>query len=321
MSGPSQDGVVGSAPPEWLHGCLDANHRAWHGEVCGTRLHARIWDGPASGPFVVLVHGGAAHAGWWDVVAPLLCASTVVALDLSGHGDSQWRERYSFPVWAQEVLDVAKAVRPQGWPVLVGHSMGGIVAAMAAERGGDDVAGLITVDSPLRRPRRETIGDADAVFSAPKRYPSAVDAWSRFRILPEQPVLHQVLLDHVARASVREVDGGWSWKFDPRAFAVDPDGRPCDVGEVLERVRAPVTTVIGELSRIVPAVERERLRALVTPPDDGVAVLAGGHHHLMFDRPRALADTLATTARQCHDRAVDRAGGVAAVVAPERRKG
>lgn len=315
---PDHGELDGTPPPDWLRGCLEVEARTWSGEVSGARLHARVWDGPPTGPFVVLVHGGAAHARWWDVVAPLLSASTVVALDLSGHGDSQWRGRYSFPVWAQEVLDVAEAIRPQVPPVLVGHSLGGIVAAMAAERGGAGVAGLITVDSPLRRPHRETIGDADAVFSAPKRYSSASEAWSRFRILPEQPVIHRSLVDHVARASVREVKGAWSWKFDPRAFAVDPDERPVDVGKVLARVKAPVASVLGELSKIVPTVERERLRALVTPREDGVTVLAGGYHHLMFDRPRELADTLATRAGQYHDRAVDPAGGGGTVESTER---
>lgn len=274
--------------PAWIAASLEAAPRRWAGEVDGATIQARVWDGPSDRPTIVLVHGGAAHAAWWDVVAPLLPGGTVVAVDLSGHGDSHWRDRYAFPGWADEVLAVAAAVAPGAPPVLLGHSLGGIVAAMAAARGGRRIGGLITVDSPLLRTRPATIGDADAVFGAPKRYRTAEEAGARFRILPEQPVAHPALLAHVARESVREVADGWTWKFDPRAFATDPDDRPADVGEVLGEVDAPVGAIVGERSAIVPPSERERLRCLVTPADGGLVVIPGGHHHLMFDAPRQL---------------------------------
>lgn len=44
---------------------------------------------------LVFVHGAAAQASWWDHVAPLLAADRrVTAIDLSGHGDSEWRPAY-----------------------------------------------------------------------------------------------------------------------------------------------------------------------------------------------------------------------------------
>ena len=62
----------------------------------------------ASGRGIVLVHGGAAHSRWWDHIGPLLAADRrVVAIDLSGHGDSGRRESYSFDAWAGEMLAVA----------------------------------------------------------------------------------------------------------------------------------------------------------------------------------------------------------------------
>ena len=59
----------------------------------------------------MLVHGGAAHSGWWDHVAPLLTWHRVVALDLTGHGDSDRREVYDMRLWAREVVAVAAAER------------------------------------------------------------------------------------------------------------------------------------------------------------------------------------------------------------------
>ncbi|MEZ4290203.1 MAG: alpha/beta fold hydrolase [Myxococcota bacterium] len=54
-------------------------------------------------------------------------ATAVAALDLSGHGDSGHRERYSLEGWTREVMAVARHAGIDGPPVLVGHSMGGFV--------------------------------------------------------------------------------------------------------------------------------------------------------------------------------------------------
>ena len=55
-----------------------------------------------------MIHGGAAHAHWWDHIAPLLAEGReVIASDLSGHGDSDRRSDYSVEAWAEEALAVA----------------------------------------------------------------------------------------------------------------------------------------------------------------------------------------------------------------------
>ena len=48
-------------------------------------------------PPVLLIHGGAAHARWWDFVAPALVHSHhVLALDQRGHGDSEWMQEWGY---------------------------------------------------------------------------------------------------------------------------------------------------------------------------------------------------------------------------------
>jgi len=126
-------------------------------------------------PGLVLVHGGAAHAGWWTFLAPLLTRQyDVVALDLSGHGDSGRRAEYPRRAWADEVLAVSAEAGFPGPPVLVGHSMGGLVSIVAASVYGDALAGAIIVDTPVRRPDPES---QEGGFGRSFRNPRCTPAW------------------------------------------------------------------------------------------------------------------------------------------------
>lgn len=92
-------------------------------EVAGAEIAYASW-GPDDGPPVVLVHGAGAQMGWWDAVIKELGGHRVIALDLSGNGDSGWREQYTGELWAQETLEIAERVAGAR-VVLVGHSLGG----------------------------------------------------------------------------------------------------------------------------------------------------------------------------------------------------
>jgi pimeloyl-ACP methyl ester carboxylesterase len=262
------------------------------GQLAATRHRTRVdgadvawWAWGAVGdPTVLLVHGGAANAQWWGKLAQrVACDHRVIAVDLSGHGDSAWRPEYWFGQWAREVLAVA-----DGPATLVGHSMGGIVAAVAAAAEPAAVRHLVLVDTPVERPTMDQTGDADATFAQPKSYPSREAAVARFRVLPPQPVSDHEFLQAVAGSSVRPADGRWVWKFDPRAFAGDgPVDRPADLAPILARATHPVTAIVGECSAVTPADARRVLRRLATYVE-----IPGGHHHLMFDAPAELERAL-----------------------------
>ncbi len=284
-------------PPTWFTVAVGAPHRRVETVVDGATVRAHCWDPPdgTEPPTLVLLHGGAAHAGWWNFLAPaFLPGFRVLAVELSGHGDSDHRPRYDFPTWTREVLTLTEHVAAGAPVVVVGHSMGGVVAALAAQA--REVVGVVLVDTPLHEPPQERIGDADAVFSRVRAHPSRSAALDRFRLLPDQPVLHPALLRHAAEHGIRSSDAGWVWKFDPRIFSDGAHGRPEDLGDVLAAVDVPVGAIVGGRSGVVPAEDRERLRALARRdgPAAGYREVVEGHHHLMFDQPLGLVEELAS---------------------------
>jgi pimeloyl-ACP methyl ester carboxylesterase len=125
--------------PVWFSAALDQQPEHCDVDVDGCRIHVRAW-GTEEHPPVVLVHGGGAHSGWWDHVAPLLSRThRVIAPDLSGHGDSSCRGTYDLGTRAQDVVEVSASVGMSGRPAIVGRSLGGWVAAEAARQYGEQI--------------------------------------------------------------------------------------------------------------------------------------------------------------------------------------
>ena len=103
------------------------------------------------GPTIVLVHGLGSRSGHWMAVARRLARHhRVVLVDLPGHGDTQMLEPFSLDR-AELALDRALADEPGGPVVLVGHSVGGLIAAAEAIDHPTRVRGLVLVESPLRQ--------------------------------------------------------------------------------------------------------------------------------------------------------------------------
>jgi pimeloyl-ACP methyl ester carboxylesterase len=231
------------------------------------------------------VHGGSAHAGWWDHIAPQLPGHRVVALDLSGHGDSDHREVYDMRLWAREVVEVAAAER-LGRPVVVGHSRGGWVAVTAGAVHGAEIAGVAVVDTPLwtRTPDEELLRRR----RAPRRvYPTRAEALEHFVTLPAQDVVLPYVRAHIAGQSLRPVEGGWTWKFDPGSF-----GRPIPQRDLLERLAVPAALLHCEHGLVSEGMAEEIAGMLPERPP--VVQLADAGHHPMLDRPLSLVGALRT---------------------------
>jgi pimeloyl-ACP methyl ester carboxylesterase len=274
-------------PPTWFTAALAAPVEPGTAEVDGVKITYRGYGDP--GPAgIVLVHGGAAHARWWDHVAPLLTSGhRVVTIDLSGHGDSGRREKYTLDSWAHEAVAVAAAAGITGPPIIVGHSMGGFVALRAAGLYGSRLAGIVVIDSPVQDLTPEDRAARDARAFGPLRvYPSAEGAMARFRPIPDQPALPYVR-EHVAATSIRPVPGGWSWKFDPAIF-----GRSQATPALLHHLDCRVALFHAEHG-IVPPQTTELMYDKLGRRAPVIEVPAAGHH-VMLDQPIALVTGIRT---------------------------
>jgi pimeloyl-ACP methyl ester carboxylesterase len=274
-------------PPAWFSAALATAPEELATECEGTSIAYRAWGDPAARN-IVLVHGGAAHSRWWDHIAPLLARGwRVVAMDLSGHGDSGRRERYSLDVWAREVLAVVGDAGTAASTVVIGHSMGGLVTLRLATLAGSEIAGAVAIDSPIRDMAPEDRAARQHRAFGPLRvYPTREAAIARFRPIPDQPVLAWVAR-HVAATSIRPADGGWTWKFDPQVFA-----RDTLTPELLTRLDCRVALFRAEHGLVTPQ-QGEAIYDLLGRVAPLIEIPVAGHH-IMLDEPVALAAALRT---------------------------
>jgi pimeloyl-ACP methyl ester carboxylesterase len=294
--------------PAWFEEALaDAPERSLVATPRG-RLELLTW-GARGRPGVVLVHGNRAHADWWSFIAPFLAEDyRVAALSLAGMGGSDWRERYDYESFADDLEAVAEAAglhEADGKPVYVGHSFGGGVVFHVAAHHPDRLRAAILIDVGFAGPAAEqVIAERQKQFEAlrakgaeqrPNRiYPTLAEALAHFRLAPPQPLENTFAVDYIARHALKRAplpDGsgeGWTWKFDPDIWnRLDRNmmqtflaGRPA--------IEVPLAHVYGEKSPFRP--EKGRPGPL---PEDGLLVgIPEAHHHVPIDQPLALVATI-----------------------------
>jgi pimeloyl-ACP methyl ester carboxylesterase len=268
-----------STGPAWLRRALAERPEEKFVDVEGARVRYRAW-GEAGAPGVVLVHGGLAHARWWDHIAPQLSGYRVLAPDLTGHGDSEWRAGYDTTQWARELAAVIRDDVLTS-PVIVGHSMGGLPAVATAIALGADITGVATVDV------RFNDGEWPAREKTSERFATVEEGIANFAPISSQPDLEveATLHRHVAKASLRWDHDAWRWK---RADSYGIHRIP--LRQLLPQLDAPLAIIRTDHGLVTPEAASEMQR--LTPARSVVTSVPEAGHNPMLEQPLAFVGVL-----------------------------
>lgn len=117
-------------------------------EMGGYKLHALVEGNQADGPTIVFFHGAGDIALIWNLVLPKVGSfATALAIDQNGEG---WSEHGHGMALNQQVYDSYQVLKKGGFPapyILVGHSLGGIIAQLFAVEYSDEIKAVVLVDA------------------------------------------------------------------------------------------------------------------------------------------------------------------------------
>lgn len=221
--------------------------RSW--EVDGLILRGLEWGSPGDRPLMAL-HGWQDNAASFERLAPQLDGFHVVALDLSGQGQSSFRSPdATYQIW-DDLPQLAGVVDALGWDryALLGHSRGGIISTLLAAAQPERCSHLVLLDAIVPQAVSETAFAGQlgaflrdrktAAAASARRYATreaAIAARARHGLPPEAAGCL------AARGLAGDDVTGWEWRIDPRlrgASAVKmSDGQ---IRAVLGAVRARV---------------------------------------------------------------------------------
>jgi len=200
-----------------------------------------------AGPPIVLLHGPGDFAGMWMRVIPELATThRVIAPDLPGHGTSVAGRRLDadgIRAWLSGLIERTCSAPP----VLVGHVLGGAIAARFAVNHSQRLSRLVLVDS---------LGLA------------------RFRPAPTFALAMIVFLMRPTERAYTRFMRQCSFDFDGLREELGTHWEPF-VAYRLERARGPASKVAGPLLREVglPQIQPDDLARIVVP-----TVLIWGRH-------------------------------------------
>ncbi|GAB3277048.1 alpha/beta hydrolase [Parahaliea aestuarii] len=277
-----------------------------HWDIDGLRLCGLSW-GPADGRPVLALHGWQDNAASFARLAPQLVGCRVVAVDLSGQGQSSFRSAdATYQIW-DDVPQLVTLMDQLGWQrcALLGHSRGGIISTLLAAAVPARVSHLIMLDGIVPEAVKETafpyqlgrfVSERDSALARrARRYPTREAAVAaRVRNGFQQPCAEML----ASRGLEGDSELGWAWRIDPRLRAASAvkmtDGQ---IRATLGAIRAPALLLRAGrgMMQHEPLVELARSHI----PQLRVADVDGGHHfHMEAVVDQWIPDLLAFLAQE-----------------------
>jgi pimeloyl-ACP methyl ester carboxylesterase len=276
-------------------------------EVPGLTLAAREWGEPGGLP-VIALHGWLDNAGSFDLLAPLLEGTHLIALDCAGHGHSGHRSPdATYNVW-QDVPDVFAVADLMGWDrfALLGHSRGAAIASLAAGTFPDRIASLMLIDGGIPIP-----GEPD---EAPQRLARSLSLRDRLRtdrgrvFATREEAIHErsrgftettfAAAEILAKRSLHPAEDGYSWFVDQR-LKTESELRLTteQIGAFMRAVRSPTLAVLASRSPLTT--QSGFVELLQQIPDIELSRIEGGHHFHLEDAVEEIANLVQTFLASC----------------------
>jgi len=242
--------------------------------VNGLRIHYLDWGNESKPPFIML-HGISRVAHQFDHLAPQFKDDYhVMAIDMRGHGDSDWSPEGAYLVedYVKDLEAFVDQLNLRGL-TLLGNSTGGRVVQVYAGLHPDRVARLISEDVGPERPNE--IASAFA-----RQVEQEKDGWaSEDELLASLKRSNAKTPEDILRAyahfgSKRREDGRVVWKRDPnlaKGFVAT------ELWQFVSKINCPTIYILGGASRIVPPETQQKLKATI--PGVQVVVIPGTGHY------------------------------------------
>jgi len=250
-------------------------------------LYFQDYPGPSAKPPLVLLHGLFGSGANWRGVAKRLSENRrVLVMDMRNHGRSFNDESMTYPDMARDVLDTLDAEDIEGADLL-GHSMGGKAAMVAALEDPGRVEHLIVVDiAPViythtHLPLIEAMMKLDV-----SRLASRSEADQKLAGLIEERMVRQFLLQ-----SLEKAEDGYRWRLNLPALKhgiEDLVGFPDLDGRIFD---GPVLFLYGADSDYVQPEHRPRIERYF--PNAEYAAVENAGHWVHADQPESLSERVA----------------------------
>ena len=278
---------------------MECNERKIQG-ADGLFLNLVEWS--QEGVPMLLLHGYSNEAHIWDDFIPHVAPHyRVLALDLRGHGNSDWHTEGAYD-YENHVDDIEAIVESLGIErlVVIGHSLGGRIAMLYAGRNLEKIAGLVIVDSApeldprgTNRIKEEAAQNHDPSFGSVAEYEQ--------ELVRLYPAATSASIDRMALHGCRQrqEDGRWILKMDTAFRQAVGGGDPAldsdeiekrhaqtreSMWEALGKISCPTLVVRGAASDILSADVADRM-ADETLAQGELAVIAQAGHSVMTDNP------------------------------------
>lgn len=238
-------------------------------------------------PLLVALHGWLDNSASFLPLAPFLGEFHLVCVDLPGHGRSDHKSTpYVFVDWLDDLYQLSQAA---GWQrfMLLGHSLGALIASAYAGVFPEQVARLIMLEGlgPLSQPdelvpeqlRRAILNRSRTRERVSAGFASIDEAiGARCKVADISPAAARFICERQLIAR----DGRWHWRSDPRLRDLSPlrmsEGQ---AQALIQAIVCPVLFIRGEQG-FAALLEQWQLRAGAFRQIE-MAVVAGNHHFHM----------------------------------------